>query len=208
MKFTAAGDDGTPIDFECGDTTTSRCDAILQGKTYPYLPFVSDVRVVFDAGAGCGAASVHFARHYPDAEIHAFEPGSEAQSFLQRNVSRYANVRVHQMGLHAIDQWTAEHSIERTDVLKLAVARSDVSVLESLTALLPTVKVLYVEYGSRQIRRDIARLVDATHELYTGVMFLDQGQCVYLGRDLVDLGAAVDHLKQSFMSARIASQPA
>jgi hypothetical protein len=166
------------------------------------------VRVVFDVGANCGAASVHFARHYPDAEVHAFEPGSDARGFLQRNVARYANVHVHEISLDAINQWTAEHSIERIDVLKLAVARAEVFVLESLAALLPTVKLLYVEYGSRQIRRDVARLVDPTHELYAGVMFLDQGECVYLGRDLVDLGAAVDHLKQSFMSARIASQPA
>ncbi|MET0902827.1 MAG: hypothetical protein ABWZ52_06285, partial [Acidimicrobiales bacterium] len=72
MRFTVDGDDGAPIDFECGDTLVSRwvCEEILAGKTYPYLPFVPDVRVVFDVGANCGAATVHFARHYPDAAIH------------------------------------------------------------------------------------------------------------------------------------------
>jgi hypothetical protein len=110
--------------------------------------------------------------------------------------------------LRAAGPWAAEHGIDRIDILKVDVELCEVPVLESLAPLLPTVKVLYVEYGSRQIRRDIARLVDPTHELYAGVMFLDQGECVYLGRDLVDLDAANDHLRQSFMSARIASQPA
>ena len=66
------------IEFECVDSLISRWVnvPILEGKTYPYLPFVDDVRTILDAGANCGAATVHLARHYPDAEIHTFEPGS------------------------------------------------------------------------------------------------------------------------------------
>jgi FkbM family methyltransferase len=234
MKFTIDGDDGTPIDFECADTITSRwvCNAILAGKTYPYLPFVDDVQVVFDVGANCGATTVYFARHYPDAEVHSFEPGSEPLAFLERNAADYANAHVHPIGLHSVDQvvplykgrgdtvlgsvvrrsvnldesepvelraagsWTAEHGIERIDVLKVDVELCEVDVLESLAHLLPTVKVLYVEYGSRQIRRDIERLLDETHELYEGVMYLDQGECIYIRKDLADLDAATQYLKQ------------
>jgi FkbM family methyltransferase len=242
MKFTVEGDDGTPIDFECADTITSRwvSNAILIGKTYPFMPFVDDVQIVFDVGANCGAATVHFARHYPDAQVHSFEPGSEPRSFLERNAVGYANVHVHPIGLFSADQvvplykgngdtvlgsvvrrsvnldesepvelrsggaWAAEHGIDRIDVLKVDVELCEVDVIESLSALLPTVKVLYVEYGSRQIRRDIARLLDPTHDLYAGVMFLDQGECVYLNRRLVDLDAAAAHLRKAFAAAMTA----
>jgi len=86
MKFTVDADLDTAFEFECADTIVSRwlCGQILEGKTYPYLDFVDDVQVVFDVGANCGATSVHLARHYPDAEIHAFEPGSEARAILER----------------------------------------------------------------------------------------------------------------------------
>jgi hypothetical protein len=68
--------------------------------------------------------------------------------------------------------------------------------------LLPTVKVLYVEYDSRQSRRDIGRLVDDTHDLYRGAMFLDQGECIYLRRDLADTNEAREHLRHLFEADR------
>jgi FkbM family methyltransferase len=234
MRFTVAGDDGTTIDFECVDTVVSRwvCGDILAGKTYPFLPFVDDVRIVFDVGANCGAASVHFGRHYPNAEVHSFEPGSTPRAFLERNATRYANVQVHPIGLHSVDQvvplykgdgdtgfgsvfrrsvnleesepvqlraggaWAAEHGIGRIDVLKVDVEGCEIDVLESLAGLLPTVKVLYVEYDSRQARRDIDRMLDETHEIYRGLLLLDQGECIYLRKDLAGLDAATECLRE------------
>jgi len=246
MQFTVVGDDGTPFDFECADTITSRwvCRQILVGKTYPVVPFADDVRIVFDVGANCGAATVHFARRYPDATIHAFEPGSEAGAILQRNAAGFPNVQVHGFGLHSVDQvvplykgredtilgsvfrrdinvdesepvqlraggaWAAEQGIRRIDVLKVDVEGCEVDVLESLVPLLATVKVLYVEYDSRAARREVARLVGATHELYTGVMFLDQGECVYLRKDLADLDVASAFLRHLLTSGRTAAKSA
>lgn len=204
MRLTVEGDDGTPVDFECADTTVSRAvsTAILAGKTYPFLPFVDDVRVVFDVGADCGAATVHFARHYPDAEVHSFEPASDSRAFLERNAGAYANVHVHPGELRAGGAWAAEHGITRIDVLKVGAEPGAADVIESLTGLLPTVKVLFAEYGSRQMRRELARLVEPTLELYVGVMFLDQGKCSYLNCELVDLDAANDHLRQAFAGGR------
>ena len=79
MQLTVTSDLGDEIDFECADTWVSKwvCEPILQGKTYPALPFVDDVQVVWDAGANCGATTVHLARHYPNAVVHAFEPATE-----------------------------------------------------------------------------------------------------------------------------------
>ena len=200
---------------------------ILAGKTYPYLPFVDDVQVVFDVGANCGATTVHFARHYPDAQVHSFEPGSDARvPRAQRGALRerarapdrallgrpggaaLQGRRRHRIrfGVPPIGEprrerarvaarrgpWAAEHGIDRIDILKVDVEGAEVEVVTSLADLLPTVKVLYVEYDSRQSRRDIEAMLDATHELYTGMLFLDQGECIYLRKDLADLDAATE----------------
>jgi FkbM family methyltransferase len=234
MRLTVRGDDGEPIEFDCPDTIASRwtSTSILQGETYRYLPFVEDVRVVFDVGANCGAASVHFGRHYPDAVVHAFEPGREACSYLERNVAGLPNVVVHPIGLHSVDRaarlykgdgdlgsasvirrtvnldesepvqlraagtLAAEQGIDRIDVLKVDVEGCEVDVLTSLAALLPTVKVLYVEYDSRHARRALGRLLDETHELYGGKMLLDQGECVYVRSDLAGLDRATEVLRE------------
>jgi FkbM family methyltransferase len=243
VQFTVDTDDGATIDFACADTFTSRwvCNEILAGKTYPYLPFVDDVRVVFDVGANVGAASVHFARHYPTATVHAFEPGSEAWGYLAGNVAAWPNVEAHRFGLHRADQtvpfykgdgdsilgsvfrrsvntddtetvelraagpWAAANGIDRIDLLKVDVEGCEIDVLDSLGPLLAGVKVLYVEYDSRQARRDIARLVDDTHELYRGMVFLDQGECVYLRKDLADHPDANAELLRQFTQGRSAS---
>jgi FkbM family methyltransferase len=239
MRFTVRSDDGELIEFECPDSVASRWTnaPILEGRTYPFMPFVDDVRVVFDVGANCGAASLHLARHYPGATVHAFEPGREARSYLERNVASLPNVRVHPIGLHAVDRqarlyrgdgdlgkasvirrsvnldesepielraggaWAAEEGIERIDILKVDVEGCEIEVLEGLAALLPTVKVLFVEYDSRHARKALGRLLDATHELYVGNMFLDQGECTYLRADVAGLDAATEQLRRAFAAA-------
>jgi FkbM family methyltransferase len=239
MRFTVRSDDGQPIEFECPDSIASRWTnvPILEGRTYPFLPFVDDVRIVFDVGANCGAASVHFARHHPAATIHAFEPGREARSYLERNVAALPNVHVHPIGLYTEDRqarlyrgdedlgkasvirrdvnldesepvelraggaWAAEQGIQRIDILKVDVEGCEVEVLEGLVGLLPTVKVLFVEYGSRHDRKVLGRLLDATHELYIGKQFLDQGECTYLRADLAELDAATDQLRRAIAAA-------
>lgn len=106
MRFTTRCDDGAEIEFECADTVVSRrvSEDILRGQTYPWLPFIGDVEVVLDAGANCGAASIYFAHHCPDARIHAFEPGFEQRAILDRNTADYPNVSVHPFGLFSEDR--------------------------------------------------------------------------------------------------------
>jgi FkbM family methyltransferase len=239
MRFTVGSDDGELIEFECPDSVASRWTnaSILEGRTYAFLPFVDDVRIVFDVGANCGAASVHFARHYPGATVHAFEPGREARSYLERNVASLPNVCVHPVGLYADDRqarlyrgdgdlgmasvirrevnldesepvelraggtWAADRGIDRVDVLKVDVEGCEIEVLEGLAGLLPTVKVLFVEYDSRQARKRLGHLLDETHELYVGKEFLDQGECTYLRADVAELDVATEALRQAFAAA-------
>jgi FkbM family methyltransferase len=239
VKLELPVEGGGTVEFDCPPDVVSRWmhSDILAGKTYPYLPFVDDVQVVFDVGANCGSVSVLFARHYPDAAIHSFEPGSEQRAYLERNVARYPNVSVHPIGLHATDQqvplyfgaennglasvtrradnaaesevvqlraagaWAAEHAIDRIDILKVDVEGCEPDVLTSLTPLLPTVKVLYFEYDSRAARREIFEILRPTHELYRGFMFLEQGECIFVRRDLAEHPGANQRLLELFVAA-------
>jgi FkbM family methyltransferase len=239
MMLEVPVEDGAVVEFECADTWVSRwvCQTILEDKTYPHLPFIDDVQVVFDVGSNCGAAAVHFARLHPNAVVHAFEPGSPQRAILERNAAAYPNITVHPFGLAAHDAlgvplyqgvgdtivaslhqrsdtntaesepvdvraagpWAASHAIDRIDIAKVDVEGCEVEVVESLVDLLPTVKVLYVEYDSRVARRQIDRLLDGSHELfYASVMALDQGEGIYVRNDLVDGEAQTAKLVELF----------
>lgn len=246
MQYTIPVGDDETVEFECAPDVVSRWmhGDILGGKTYPHLPFVDDVQVVFDVGANCGSASIHFARHHPGAQIHAFEPGSEQRAYLERNVAPFPNVEVHPIGLHSQDgevplylgdgntglasvtrrsvnldaselvqlraagAWAREHGIDRIDVLKVDVEGCEPDVLTSLAHLLPTVKVLYLEYDSRESRRTMVALLSPTHELYRGLLFLDQGECIYLRSDLADHPGANSRLLELFAAQAAATGPA
>ena len=75
--------------------------------------------------------------------------------------------------------------------------------LTSLVPLLPTVKVLYVEYESRHARRGIDTLLAGTHELwFSSLMALDQGEGVYVRSDLVDAPGSARRLLELFHATK------
>lgn len=103
--------------------------------------------------------------------------------------------------LRAAGPWARQQEIDRVDVMKVDVEGCEVEVLESLRGLLPTVKVLYVEYDSRGARRQIDDLLRPTHHLYFAMLqVLDQGECIYVRNDLADLPGANAELRRLFRS--------
>lgn len=72
---------------------------IFEGRTYPILPDIGPVSTIVDIGANVGAASVMLAEHYPQAVIHAFEPGPATAALLARNAAPFPHIRVYAHGL-------------------------------------------------------------------------------------------------------------
>ncbi|MEO6629392.1 MAG: FkbM family methyltransferase [Aquihabitans sp.] len=237
MIITVEDSPSGSVQFECADTWISKwvSSEILRDRTYPHLPFVTDVQVIVDAGANCGATTVHLARQNPNAQVHAIEPGGEAGAILARNATAYPNVTVHHIGLHSTDRtaqlyrgaedsitssleprdvtgdqsemvqlrdgrrWASDQGIDRIDVLKLDVEGAEIAVLESLAPLIPTMKVIYVEYDSRQARRRLEEILGESHDLYFSMlMALDQGDCIYLAKELANRPEATEFLGELY----------
>ncbi len=73
---------------------------IFDGKTYPIVDFIDDVRVIMDVGANVGAASLFLSAHYPTAAVYAFEPARETFALLERNMRGQDNVTCFPFGLY------------------------------------------------------------------------------------------------------------
>lgn len=56
------------------------------------LPFTMDPRIIVDAGANIGAASIYFAHKYPNAKVFALEPEESNFALLKYNCSHLSNV--------------------------------------------------------------------------------------------------------------------
>lgn len=56
------------------------------------LPLCNSPRLIVDAGANVGFASIYFANKYPDATIIALEPASENFRVLLRNTKEYPQI--------------------------------------------------------------------------------------------------------------------
>ena len=59
----------------------------------------SRVEMIFDVGANHGQSAQEFARWYPGATIHCFEPVSATYQILRSHVSRLPGVHAHHTGL-------------------------------------------------------------------------------------------------------------
>lgn len=195
---------GDTIDF-VSDDDSGDVRAVLSGRAIPVLPFVHDVRTVFDVGAAAGAATLHLARHYRDAVVHAFETDLRRRGLLERNTSRLDNVTVVPPSPAgepaAAARWAAAHDVTALDVLRVAANWGAGEVVGDLGVLLQTVKVVYVGYRSRAERRHLESVLAHSHELYVGVLELDHGDCIYLRRDLSDGPEATAHLRQLLQAA-------
>ncbi len=91
-----------PIHYRPGTSDLEIIYSILleTDSTAAYrVPAEINPQVILDIGANIGAASIYFARLFPQAHIHAFEPVSDNFTLLARNVAPFPNIYMHQMAL-------------------------------------------------------------------------------------------------------------
>lgn len=67
------------------------------------LPDVRDPKVIIDAGANIGVASLYFLLEYPDSRVYAIEPDPDTCEILRKNVAAYPSASVHQYALSDVD---------------------------------------------------------------------------------------------------------
>lgn len=73
-------------------------DEIFERREYD-VPLPADTRVIIDAGANIGLASVYFALRFPEARILALEPEEANFRLLRRNTEPYPNIEPIQAAL-------------------------------------------------------------------------------------------------------------
>ncbi len=142
---------------------------IRSGRAFPFLPFLAGVHTVLDVGDAHGAASDYFAQEYPHATVRSVD---------------------------AIDADRDDR--EPVAIVKIDTARPTPETLSPLGAQVAQVQAFYVVHHDRADMPAVDRLLEATHELYLGSVFLDRGISVYLRRDLADLDAANARLLEIF----------
>ncbi len=76
---------------------------VPQGMSYPYdiKRFYSpnQVKTIFDVGANIGQTSLFLNRHFPQAEIFAFEPVNDTYEILKKNTNHLDKVQVFNQAL-------------------------------------------------------------------------------------------------------------
>ena len=88
--------DGAKRPFTYPPSTFMKQDIerVLSGMEYP-LPLLDDFtpKVILDVGASVGMSSLYFHLLYPEAAIHAFEPGHLSRDCLAHNMTGIAKAK-------------------------------------------------------------------------------------------------------------------
>jgi FkbM family methyltransferase len=97
---------------------------IIEGRSYPRIPFVQSVQTIVDVGANVGVAALFFALSYPQAQLFAFEPCPETYQLLCQNLSAFP--QIHPFGFGLLDRdGTLPLYLSRVDPVTHSLGRSD-----------------------------------------------------------------------------------
>lgn len=91
------------IDIRGGSSDILVVNEILFEHEYECINTNNDVKVIIDAGANIGCASIYFAKKYPNAQIYSLEPQKENFEYLVKNTKQYKNIIPINMGLWGTD---------------------------------------------------------------------------------------------------------
>jgi FkbM family methyltransferase len=85
--------------------------------------------------------------------------------------------------LRSVRDWLGECGIAGIDVLKIDTEGCEVPLLEALGDLLPSVRVIHLEYHSDDDRKAFDRMLGDTHLLMHGQMLVHLGEVTYVAKD-------------------------
>ena len=94
--------------------------------------------------------------------------------------------------LRSVREWLEENSISTIDILKVDTEGCEVPILEALGDMLPSVKVIYLEYHSDDDRKAFDRLLGDTHLMMHGQMMVHLGEVTYVAKDAVGSESELD----------------
>ena len=150
---------------------------IFQDQCYKPIEFIQGITSLLDIGANIGASTVFFKFTYPNARIHAFEPGAGAYQVLAQNTAPYEMITAHNYGLWFEDTTAAlyvgEHDYatasladpqsgdRKTDTIELKacaqqlreleITRVDIAKIDTEGCELPILRDLLSNYTMRVI---------------------------------------------------------
>ncbi len=94
--------------------------------------------------------------------------------------------------LRSVREWLEENSISTVDILKIDTEGCEVPLLEALKDLLPSVKVIYLEYHNDDDRKEFDRLLGDTHLLMYGHMLVHLGEVTYVAKNAFQSESELD----------------
>jgi FkbM family methyltransferase len=94
---------GREITLRGATTDVQSFEKVFIAEEYS-LPFEISPKVIVDAGANIGMATLYFASRYPGARVLAIEPESKNFEMLQRNCARLSNVVLVQAALWPVQR--------------------------------------------------------------------------------------------------------
>lgn len=94
-SFARRGQSQRIVHFDTQESRAS-CRDILESDLYDWPVGIKPPTLLWDVGAYVGAASLAFARQFPAAAIHAFEPCAAARGLLQENLGGLPKATVHE----------------------------------------------------------------------------------------------------------------
>jgi len=93
--FQRGGQTQRIVHFDTADSRDS-CRDVLESDLYDWPEGINAPTVIWDVGAYVGAASLAFARQFPNATIHAFEPVGAARALVSENLASLPKATVHE----------------------------------------------------------------------------------------------------------------
>jgi len=120
---------------------------IFVDKDYDF-PINISPKLIIDAGANTGLASVFFASKFPEAQIMAIEPDSSNFEIMQKNISSFKNIKAYKSGIWNKDTYL---KVRNTKSEKWSFIVEEVSEQEENSFLSLTINTLLQNSGFKEI---------------------------------------------------------